>query len=299
MKKMKLFSILLIFALVACGAAKWQEHYDLGMKYLREGNYQEAILSFNKAIEIDDKQAVVYIGRGNAYIGLGEAEENLTKALADYEIAVSLDESNPEAYLGIADVYIRRGEYDKALEFLKEALLKTGENESISAKIAEMEGGEFKDSEDKVRRRNSYDADGKLSMYQILEYNADGRESKILTYQANGELIQYMVPEYDGNGRELKTLSYSNLSGNWELTFTQTNVYNADGKVIRSNFSSVDGESWYVAFEYDDAGELIRSNQYSADGKLSGYTIQEYNADGKWIRSNHYDADGTLKGYSE
>ena len=36
------------------------------------------------AIEIDPKQAPVYVGRGNAYVLSGETEDNLSAAKADY-----------------------------------------------------------------------------------------------------------------------------------------------------------------------------------------------------------------------
>ena len=77
-----------------------REYYDLGMQYLEEGNYQEAIVAFTSAIELDDRQSVVYIGRGDAYTGLAqeaekrkdwkEAEDMYGKAADDYEQAVEL-----------------------------------------------------------------------------------------------------------------------------------------------------------------------------------------------------------------
>lgn len=124
----------------------WQEQYDLGVRYLSEGNYQEAIIAFTAAIEIDPKQAPAYVGRGDAYVLSGETEKNLATAKVDYEKAIELDEASAEAYLGLADVYIRQGDYEKALEVLKQALEKAGENQAISdlmeeignAQIAEM-----------------------------------------------------------------------------------------------------------------------------------------------------------------
>lgn len=120
-------------------APTWQEQYDLGVRYLSEGNYQEAIIAFTAAIEIDPKQALAYVGRGDAYVLSGETDENLTAAKADYEQAVELDETSVEAYLGLADVYIRQGDYEKALEILREATGKTIENQSILNKIEEIE----------------------------------------------------------------------------------------------------------------------------------------------------------------
>ena len=68
----KRFSCLLMAALflflAACASQSpsWQEQYDLGVRYLSEGNYQEAIVAFEAAIKIDPR-------RGEAYLGLAEA----------------------------------------------------------------------------------------------------------------------------------------------------------------------------------------------------------------------------------
>ena len=111
----KIITVLLFFvillALPACGAPPtpsaamqeaptWQEQYDLGLRLLSEGNYEEAIIAFTAAIEIEDKYVDAYVGRGDAYTGLATlalAEQDLTlteqycdQALADYETAVTL-----------------------------------------------------------------------------------------------------------------------------------------------------------------------------------------------------------------
>lgn len=117
----------------------WQEQYDLGIRYLSEGNYEEAIIAFTAAIEIDPKQAPAYVGRGNAYILSGKTEENLAAAHANYEMAIKLDEACEEAYLGLAKLYMKSENTEKALEILSQALLKTGENDQISSSIAELE----------------------------------------------------------------------------------------------------------------------------------------------------------------
>ena len=46
--------LILMMVLPACGqkeaAPTWQEQYDLGIRYLSEGNYEEAIIAFTAAI---------------------------------------------------------------------------------------------------------------------------------------------------------------------------------------------------------------------------------------------------------
>ena len=75
--KRRLSGLFLVLALIlsACGGqGSWQEQYDLGVRYLSEGNYEEAILAFTAAIEIDPARAEAYVGRGDAYVASGETE---------------------------------------------------------------------------------------------------------------------------------------------------------------------------------------------------------------------------------
>ena len=56
-------------------APSWQAQYDLGVRYLSEGNYEEAIIAFTAAIEIDPKQPDTYKQLAEAYYALGEDEK--------------------------------------------------------------------------------------------------------------------------------------------------------------------------------------------------------------------------------
>ena len=125
--------------LTSCGhQSTWQEQYDLGVRYLSEGNYEEAVIAFTAAIDIDPKRPEGYVGRGDAYIGSGETEENLAAALADYETAVALDETLVDAWLRLAEVYIFRGDYDMALEVLYSGIESTGGAAEITARIQDV-----------------------------------------------------------------------------------------------------------------------------------------------------------------
>lgn len=137
-----LMAAILLTSLCSCAQSteeQWQEQYDLGVRYLSEGNYEEAIIAFTAAIEIDPKRAEGYMGRGNTYVLSGETEDNLAAALSDYETALELDVTLEDAWLGLADVYIRQGDYDRAIEILYDALEKVGNKETISDKIKDIE----------------------------------------------------------------------------------------------------------------------------------------------------------------
>ena len=81
-----LLALVLLVSVSACGQPStgrseedegptWQEQYDLGIRYLEEGNYEEAVIAFTAAIEIDPKRAETYEGAADAYIGLGDYEK--------------------------------------------------------------------------------------------------------------------------------------------------------------------------------------------------------------------------------
>ncbi len=108
MKKSVILIVLALgVALCACGNtsaksgnnASWQEQYDLGMRYLNEGKYEEAILAFNTAIEIDPMQADAYIGLAKAYTAAGDSgaarkalEQGLTAAENTEKLRETLDQ---------------------------------------------------------------------------------------------------------------------------------------------------------------------------------------------------------------
>ena len=84
-----LLAALLLLTLAACAktpaaelatepadeAPDWQTQYDLGVRYLSEGNYEEAILAFTAAIEIDPKRPEAYKQLAEVYYALGEDEK--------------------------------------------------------------------------------------------------------------------------------------------------------------------------------------------------------------------------------
>jgi len=83
MKRKHLITIIVLILVVCIGAmwlmnssepiSDWQHQFDLGMRYLSQGDYQEAVIAFRAAIEIDPRWADAHLGLAAAYIGLGDA----------------------------------------------------------------------------------------------------------------------------------------------------------------------------------------------------------------------------------
>ena len=335
MKQVISVVLALTLALTLCscgkkdGGAAWQEQYDLGVRYLSEGNYEEAIIAFTAAIKIDSKRAEAYVGRGSAYIGCGETAENLAAAQADYEKAIELDGTNAEAYLGLADVYIRQGEYDKAMELLRQAMEKLGDDPDISDKLAELESDQVADSSGNIRRRSHYNGSGALIGYFTYTYDADGSQKTVTAYDAAGNQVDYGENTWDQNGDVLRETYYGECIGEdtvWlqridsEYTDNEDgssveeqvyydkdgsdlehgrNYYDSEHRCIRIETYDLDGSLLsYNTFEYNESGQEARYNQYMADGTLVGYTTIEYGENGRETRVNSYDENGQLRWYT-
>ena len=76
----RILSLILVCLVLLSGCSQsaeeqWQEQYDLGVRYLSEGNYEEAVIAFTAAIEIDPKRREAYSGLADAYMALGEYEQ--------------------------------------------------------------------------------------------------------------------------------------------------------------------------------------------------------------------------------
>ena len=301
--------------LVACGgAANWKEQYDLGMRYLSEENYQEAILAFTEAIGVDPNQAELYIRRAGAYIALGETEENLAAAMADYEQAKELGYTAADLWLGLADLYIRQGDLDKAREVLEEGLEATGGDPDIQAKLDELNSGTVTDAAGNLRRRSGFDTGGNLAWYHVYTYDENGREMGVTHYDAAGNELGHADILYDEEQRIVQTIGYESDTGQ----LIQTNfVYKSNGyeieetflsdgtrkkvsydsnnnEILRQNFDADGNIISFLEFEYDAAGNLVESCLYGNDGNLTSREVNTYDAQGHAVETARFDGEGNL-----
>ena len=69
--------------------AQYYHNMNLGKRYLTNKEYESAVRAFDAAIRIRTEDGEAYMGRGDAYAGLGETES----AGNDYETARTFDPS--------------------------------------------------------------------------------------------------------------------------------------------------------------------------------------------------------------
>lgn len=91
MKRLKGTVLLLsILVVILCSCSKsqeaqWQEQYDLGIRYLSESKYEEAVIAFKATIDIDAQKAEGYHGLADVYIALSNIEAAITVLNQGYE----------------------------------------------------------------------------------------------------------------------------------------------------------------------------------------------------------------------
>ena len=100
--------VLLMVLFASCGRsaeAQIKEQLDLGHKYMTELNYDQAVIAYNKVLEIDPKNVEAYLALADIYEHQGDmdkARETLEKALAEVPSDADL-QSRYEKLMGPAD----------------------------------------------------------------------------------------------------------------------------------------------------------------------------------------------------
>ncbi|MDO8445340.1 MAG: tetratricopeptide repeat protein [Deltaproteobacteria bacterium] len=93
-------------------------YINRGGAYASQGNFQLAIMDYNKAIEIDPKNAQGYYNRGFVYKIAGNYQE----ALNNQSRAIELNPQYAEAYNNRGNIYNILGNYQEALKDFNKAI---------------------------------------------------------------------------------------------------------------------------------------------------------------------------------
>ena len=241
----------LLLGLTSCGKsteAKWQEQYDLGMKYVSEGNYEEAIIAFAAAIEIDPKSADAYLALADIYEAQGDTEslqailEQGLEAAGDARLQERLEEQNSPR--------TERIDQEDGSYLIWEEL----ENGGMRIYHYDADGTLYAVTENDADRVQiysaSYNEDGSLNVESW--YDPETNTGKVQYYGEDGQPYSYELEEYYEPGRMRSSESYSidgSFSGRrvWE--------YAEDGS--------------YVISDYNSDNELYRQQYFDADRKLT------------------------------
>jgi len=196
----------------------WQHHYDLGMRFLSQGNYQEAVIAFRAAIEINPRQAEAYLGLADAYVGLG----NIDGAIAVLR----------EGYSLIGDTRLR-----ERIAELENIGVVVENNSAIEPQIEiEEDAQEDTPQDDQVfvptsieflLHPNMHSPDGVPGRW-TFEYDSNGFIVRIVQYSRAsglGRMLDILVPSRE------RIFEYDDATQNWWHTSVGIGGYFDDSDV--------------------------------------------------------------------
>lgn len=98
-------------------SAAVKDHFDKGEELAKKKKYEEAIVEYNAALELNPEQPGIQARAGDTYKKLEKYEE----ALAAYEKAIELDPANSNFYSNKGDILNKLGKVEEAQEAFEKA----------------------------------------------------------------------------------------------------------------------------------------------------------------------------------
>jgi tetratricopeptide (TPR) repeat protein len=103
---------------LACTSDNFIGHYNLGNALFQKGNVDEAIVQYQKALQIDPDNARVHGNLGNALLKKGNVDE----AIAHFQRALQIDPDSVEAHNNLGNALLKEGNVDEAIVQYQKAL---------------------------------------------------------------------------------------------------------------------------------------------------------------------------------
>ena len=273
--------ILAVLSASKGAAESADKHIDLGNKYLIELSYDKAVIEFNKAIEIEPRNADAYLGLAEAYIGLGDEDKAVDALKLGYE--------------NTGDERIKK-KLDELLGVTEETSV-TAALETTTTKPADIsENGTFIDEmvDIYVPIAFYYGSEGLDNEYQngYVEniYTNRGYEINMSSQQADSCHISYKISD------ELPFEAGGDCDGPVDISFFKNN----DSIYLSFNLDNDNNDQGSYPHPeetiYDKDGNIIKraENEYDSENKLVKCTV--YNSDNKVIKVKEliYDENGLL-----
>lgn len=245
--------------------AKYEKYLELGQKYLLEENYEEAVVAFARAIEIDPKRVEAYEKIADAYIGLGDEEKALEYLNKGYEMtkAVSL-----KAYA--EKISTAMSEKENAELFEKYGLDKEtakGFSEILEEKIKEMGIGSTDPNYLKYLSSNG------VLQAELLDFNNDGSKELFIAY-TNGKTTE---SSGDMDGGAIFEV-WQKVGEETRCVYKKENLFYEIGRgnrgfsLVRSNDRVYLVEDYMGAMQFDMTYELSVIDVLAGGKEIAHYT---------------------------
>ena len=227
----------------------YERQIRLAYKYLEQGNYEEAIIAFNNAIEIDVKRDKAYIGKADVYVARCD-ENTLEDVKAVLEIAYNYhynDSNVVKAFIRISNDLSEKGKTNWALELLKYGYDLTGDKRILEAKekILKTLSKEFM-----IELSNLFDAKDYETIYSKL---ISSEAVELIGMKEPGSGYVHLIEGDDNTGKGIGLYSDACIEENM-IFIPYGMAYYGDFRNVKRNGSGIwiapiNTERDYLVFE--------------------------------------------------
>lgn len=247
-------------------APTWQEQYDLGVRYLSEGNYKEAILAFTKVIQIEPANVKAYLGLSEAYYQQGDleaAKDILRTGLLAVEDGLELEERSRK---------LEPAPEPKQVESPADALAQIVNTTQRRYPVIYLNG--LEDARDQVLELTSVvEADPFAQLaacydFLVAQMNSGSRPS--IDYTMSDEDIFFFsdMDDYESQQAEyFCAVGFSDWEGDYvvyaRMFYTMAKHIGFDARMIRGNTPATGGgQSMHKWVEIDFGGQTYVFDAY-------------------------------------
>ncbi len=115
---MSFLTLVVSFRIALKNVRATEHHINLGNKYMLQGKFEDSLVQFDEAIELNPRRKIALAGKGLSLLYLGRYEE----ALSSYNIALKLDHAFLPAIEGKGLSLDKLARYDEGVQLCNEAL---------------------------------------------------------------------------------------------------------------------------------------------------------------------------------
>ena len=228
------------------------EHYENGLSYHYQRQFDKAITEFEKTITLDPNNYLAYYFNGLSY----ERNQNFEKALHNYNLSLSIKPDFNEGIFNRALVQYKTGNYESAIDDLKHLLtLPPGETQAIFFRGLKYGQNDDNSEFNKVISMTNKDAD--IYNYLGLSYYQMG------FYEQSSS---YFIKAIDINPEDDNILANSGLNymalgkiDSAKICFKRSLSINPYNSVAALNLSLCEADS--SANQIKQLDELIKKNE--------------------------------------
>jgi tetratricopeptide (TPR) repeat protein len=152
---------------------KAQESFDAGTRYFKIARYNQAILSFDRAIALKSDLVDAYLLRGKSYVGNAEPE----KSLPDFSKVIELHPADPTGWVERGAAYLELNNFQAAISDATHAI----QADPKKAAAYNLRGAAYRKSSDPKKALDDF------NKAVELDPSADNYFQRGATYQVLGE----------------------------------------------------------------------------------------------------------------